>query len=132
MEHFLFSKQSVKAGLLSALVCPGAGNIALKSYVRGVIYVGLSLLCLALFLNASFPILSGLISELSQSGNIVSVRELMDSIKNQLFRDRDVIKIAIGSLVLWLIALFDAIFVGHYQDTKLHELQTRAASAKQA
>jgi len=54
MEFFM--GQTIKAVLLSALVFPGAGHLAVKKPVRGLVLLGISLFCAYLILSTVFSI----------------------------------------------------------------------------
>lgn len=114
-------KKMTKGALLSALVCPGAGHLALDSDRRGWIYLILTLLCFALLLATIVPVAISISTDLTNGtlplGNLLAIRAEFYERLAELGGKKMFYSTATLVLV-WIIALVDVIQVGRALDRK--------------
>ena len=103
----------IKAALLSALVFPGAGHIFLKEKFRGILFAGISLVCLYLLVT---EILKGAmqIAEKIQRGEIApNVAEITELAFRQAGAQPDS-NVSALLIVCWLASILDAYRLGRH------------------
>ena len=113
-------KQSLKGGLLSALVFPGLGHLVLKSALRGWIYILLTLLCFGLLVSIIIPIVTSTVNEVT-SGTLPADPNQLNRIVHEKMADSDGLRgtvALVGFVGIWLVALIDVILLGRRQDAQ--------------
>ena len=111
--------KSVKATLLSALVCPGAGHFALKLYVRGLIFMLPFLSGVYVLLTGIMDILLPLRDKIAEQAGMMAPEEL-ESLINQalvtISEEMGLLYAGIG--LIWLLALADAYWQSRKAETR--------------
>ena len=117
---------AAKGGALSGLVFPGAGQIALKYYIRGI---GFILITLAGLILMGIPVVQTLIAVLDQLGTLQDGDEL-----ERIVNTMDLVRIGLSSPALlwgiiiltasWIAATADAYLLGKRMDQKNDENNT--------
>jgi hypothetical protein len=109
---------AVKGALLSALVFPGVGQIALKRYLRGVAFVLATLVCLAVMVAIAAREAGRILATMGSQGGVIdpaalsrAIAEATSGSGNRLF---DLLSVAI--VLCWIVAALDAYRVGKQQD----------------
>jgi hypothetical protein len=105
-----------KAILLSALIYPGAGQIFLKRYHTGVVFITISTIGLFFVLKNTFKIAFDIIEKVQNGGekpDLSSLLSLVSQHDTQLLNN--VITIMI---VTWLVSIIHAYFIG--KSTRKH------------
>jgi len=111
-------KQSSKAALLSAFICPGAGHVYLKKYIPGAVIIGVA--AYALYILLSIAVSSALeISDKLVSGqitpDIMVIRELVS--QQQTEAEQQQASIATTALlIVWIIGILDSYRLGRARD----------------
>lgn len=96
--------------LLSALVFPGAGQLYLKRYLRGIILVVLSLTCLWIIADRVLQQASSVLAQLASEGGAVDAGRLTDLVA-QTSSGSDGLAVTTATLALagcWVIGVVDA------------------------
>jgi len=111
-------KQTTKGALLSALILPGAGHLALRSKARGWILISLSVACLVYIFALLIPIVTGIVSEITRGGTSVDPADLNRMVKGRLMGGgASAAGYAVWALiVIWVVALIDVIRLGRKRD----------------
>ena len=111
--------KSVKATLLSALVCPGAGHFSLKLYARGLIFMLPFLTGVYYLLQSAMEKANAVLAMLEQSGVMLDETELTQIIETAGKVDADrftLLYTAIG--LIWLLAMADAYWQSRKTETR--------------
>jgi Mn2+/Fe2+ NRAMP family transporter len=110
--------RSTKAVLLSALVLPGAGQLYLNQFTRGIALIALSLVCLGVIVSRAIGQASAVLTNLELDGGTSDASQI-SSLVNQASNGSDSSAVTLASLVLaagWLAGIVDAYRVGRQQD----------------
>ena len=106
--------QSVKAALLSALVFPGVGQIAIGHKKRGWSIVGFVVVLLYLIFSEAMKIAYTIVEEMQKSGVPVNAEEISRATSGMVgFSDNLFLNISLIILIMiWFVAIIDAYWVG--------------------
>lgn len=108
--------KSVKATLLSALLCPGAGHFSLKLYWRGLVFMLPFLVGAYYLMQSAVAKANAIMAMLEQSGVIIDEQELTRMIETAGQVDADKFALLYTLLgLIWLLAMADA----YWQSRKL-------------
>jgi TM2 domain-containing membrane protein YozV len=113
--------QSIKAALLSALVFPGVGQIAIGHKKRGWLVVGFVVVLLYLIFSEAMKIAYTIVEEIQKSGAPINAAEISKATSEMVgFSDNMFLNISLIILILtWLASIIDAYWVGKKINTKL-------------
>jgi len=106
--------RSTNAVLLSALVLPGAGQLYLKHFGRGIALIGVSLACLWVLVGRAMQLASTVLEQLASEGSTIDagqISELLDRASNSPGSSFA----TVATLVLagcWLVGIVDAYRLG--------------------
>ena len=109
--------RSTNAVLLSALVLPGAGQLYLKHYPRGIALMVSSLACLGVLAGRAVQQASIVLDKLAAEGDAVDPGRLADLVA-QASNSPGSLAVTVASLVLlgcWVIGIVDAYRLGKGQ-----------------
>lgn len=102
--------RSTTAVLLSALVLPGAGQLYLKRYWRGLGLIGVSLVCLGSIVMRTLQHASAIILQVESEGNAldaVRLAELIDQTQSPAGSSSYTVS-ALVLAVCWVVGIIDA------------------------
>ncbi|MDH4054311.1 MAG: hypothetical protein OEV58_02865 [Gammaproteobacteria bacterium] len=117
-------KKSTKAALLSSLIFPGIGHLALKSYLRGLGLMSLSLIAFAYVVNVAYQ-RATLIVDRMYSGDIALDTGAIAAAAADAGVGTDNLAEKFFLLVLagcWVIGIVDSYRLGAAQDKQGHDL----------
>ena len=103
--------RSTTAVVLSALVLPGAGQLYLKHYWRGIVLIGVSLICLWFIVERAMQQASAVLVKLESEGGALDAGQLSDLISQTSNSSGS----SAATLVLagcWLFGIVDAYRLG--------------------
>lgn len=101
--------KSTKAILLSAFIYPGAGQIFLRHYISGIIYIGISTIGLYFIIENALGIASKIVDQI-QSGTAPPDFMILLSLVSQ--HDTQLLNNAfIVIIVTWLISIIHVYFL---------------------
>lgn len=109
--------RSTTAVVLSALVLPGAGQLYLKHYRRGMAWVAVSLVCLWVIVGRVSQQASAVLEKLESGGGTLDANQLSDMIA-QTSSHSGSSAATIATWVLagaWLLGIIDAYRLGKNQ-----------------
>lgn len=107
--------RSMKGALLSALLFPGAGQLWLRCYLRGVFLVLSVSACLLLVVKRAGQQALSIVERLEAEGGAVDLAAVVKSASH--VPDDPVSKAASAILLLlWVIAIVDAFLAGRKKD----------------
>lgn len=112
--------RSTNAVLLSALVLPGAGQIYLKRYRRGIALIAISLACLWVFVDSTMQQAAAVLQNLESGGGALDVGQLSD-LANQTASGSGSTVATVATFVLvgcWLVGIIDAYRLGKNENLK--------------
>jgi hypothetical protein len=112
--------RSTNAVLLSALVLPGAGQIYLKRYRRGIALIANSLACLWVFVDSAMQQAAAVLQNLESGGGALDVGQLSD-LANQTASGSGSTVATVATFVLvgcWLVGIIDAYRLGKNENLK--------------
>jgi len=116
-------KKSTKAALLSGLVFPGVGHLVLKSYVRGLALMSLSLIAFSYLVNVAWE-RATLIVDRMYSGDIsldagaIAAAAADSSAGASSLAENFSLLVLVGC---WLIGIIDSYRLGAAQDKQEHD-----------
>lgn len=101
--------KSVKATLLSALVCPGSGHFSLKLYWRGLVFMLPFLSGVYVLLTGVMEILAPIQERIQAYGEMMGPEELEILITQAVVNIADEMRLLYTGLgLIWLLAMADA------------------------
>lgn len=108
-------KRGLISALLSGLVCPGAGQLYNRQYVKGAVMVAAALSLVGAAVYRTWE-------EMLRYASAVMPGEILDSAGPMVQKIAETNKpfynkIAVISLVLWLYGIVDAYIIGKKRDT---------------
>jgi len=112
--------RSINAMLLSALVVPGAGQLYLKHYGRGFIFIGVSLACLWILMDRAMQLASTVLDQISAQGGAIDpaqITELVAQASNASGSPLATIA-SVGLAGCWLVGIVDAYRLGRAESTQ--------------
>ena len=112
--------RTTNAVLLSALVLPGAGQVYLKHYRRGIALIVVSLACLWVFVDSAMQQASAVLEKLESDGGVVDAGQLSD-LANQAASGSGSTVATVATFVLagcWLVGIVDAYRLGKNESLK--------------
>jgi hypothetical protein len=111
-------KKSLKGALLSGLVFPGIGQIALKQNTRGMTLICIILVSLGVMIAKGTQIALGVLQEIESKGGILDMQTI-SSVSESAVSASDSY-IMHGSILLiifcWIFGMIDAYRIGKKQD----------------
>lgn len=97
-------KPSLKAAFLSGLIFPGAGQLYLKHYIKGIIFILIAGISLFIILSAVFSVSLSIVEELQMSEtkaiNISAIAQKIMDVLNQ----QHIINAKIAAMLCWIIS----------------------------
>jgi TM2 domain-containing membrane protein YozV len=110
-------KKSLKGALLSGLICPGAGQLWLKKYLRGLILIlAVSASMAVVVMKATRQALT-ILEKIESEGGAMDLVAIMNSAGKASASSDTVSMSAFVVLTLcWIIGIVDAYLVGRKQD----------------
>ena len=111
-------KKSVKAALLSGLIFPGIGQIALREYVRGSGLLVLSLSALSIVVASAYQQAVLIVDRIASGDVPIDAGTLAQTVSNSANAADNFVDSAasIVLVVCWLAGIFDAYRLGATQD----------------
>ena len=111
---------SLKGALWSALVLPGLGQLLLKRYISGVVFVLISITALVVILLKVFNIASSITNQILQTSAQLDMPAVIGAIsQSTMISDTHTMNIAfVIFLVTWLVSTLDAYRIGDQLDKK--------------
>ena len=112
--------QSTTAVVLSALVLPGAGQIYLKRYQRGIALIGVSLVCLWFIVVQAMQQASAVLVQLESEGGVLDASQITDLV-SQTSSGSGSAAVTVATVVLavcWVAGIVDAYRLGNKKDAK--------------
>lgn len=113
-------KLSLKAALLSSVIIPGAGHWLLRRYTFAGIYTGLAVLALVVVMSYVFTATQSLSEQIAHGDIPPEFSVILEHLGN-IFTDRpSYVTYAYYSLIIvWLIAVVHAFYLGRKQEKRL-------------
>jgi preprotein translocase subunit SecF len=111
--------KALKGALLCALVFPGLGQLALKSYARGVAFVAVTLACLAAIVGEAVQQAQIVLDRIRARGGAVDV-DTISRAANEAVTGMDNRIVHAASLLLvvcWALSIVDGYRIGRKADT---------------
>jgi hypothetical protein len=108
--------RSTNAVLLSALVLPGAGQIYLKHYRRGIVLVAISLVCLWVIVEKTLQQAASVIERLTTEGGVPDAGQIADLVTQT--SNGSVTLAGVVLAACWLVGIVDAYRLGRKQDER--------------
>jgi TM2 domain-containing membrane protein YozV len=121
--------RAVKGALLSGAIFPGAGQLWLKCYLRGIALIVLTSACLAVIARSAGQQAFRLLEKMEAEGGAVDMMAMLKSAGNP---PDDLLASSASTLlvVCWLLGMIDAYLAGRKRDlaeqTKDREQERRA------
>lgn len=109
--------RSTNAVLLSALVLPGAGQIYLKRYRRGIVLIAISLACLWAFVDSAMQQAAAVLQNLESGGGALDAGQLSD-MANQTVSGPGSTAATLVLVGSWLVGIVDAYRLGKNEAIK--------------
>ena len=106
--------RSTNAVLLSALVLPGAGQLYLKHFGRGIALAGVSLACLWVLVDRAMQLASTVIEQVASEGSTIDAGQITELLA-RASNDPGSSLATVATLVLagcWLVGIVDAYRLG--------------------
>ena len=119
LNKTLFMKKSIKAALLSAFLCPGAGHIYLKKYLFGSILILVAFTTLFVITSKAVEKAS-VISEQIAKGEIPYDMEVIRDLISKSQSPEEIQQINTMTLIFifaWFVGIFDSYRVARSQET---------------
>lgn len=111
-------KSSTKGALLSGLVFPGSGQIALKCYKRGVVLMLTALLCLSVIVIKAIEQAFSILDKINLNGGAVDINEITHA-ATQVSTSSDSLAsnlIFLLIIICWVYSIVDAYSIGKEMD----------------
>jgi hypothetical protein len=111
-------KKSLKGALLSGLVLPGVGQIALKQKARGITLICIILASLGVIIAEGTRIALGVLEKIENQGGVLDIQTI-SSISENAVKTADSYIMHGGILLLilcWIFGIIDAYSIGKKLD----------------
>jgi hypothetical protein len=107
-------KPAYKGALLSAFVCPGAGQIFFKRYVRGVIMIMIVIICLGIIIHEAVNAYLAILYEMAANGEIITLETITRLVFGKSFLSliNPPVYFWVMFLGCWFFSIMDAYFIG--------------------
>ena len=114
-------KHSIKAALLSGLVFPGTGQIALKHYTRGIALILTTSVCVFYIVKQAVNQAFSILDRLNQSGSL-DMNAISQAASQASGTSGSVMVNIVYILITgcWLFGIIDAYAIGKEMDSKLN------------
>lgn len=114
-------KYSIKGALLSGLVFPGSGQIALKRYQRGIVLMLTVFASLSVIVMKAVEQAFSILDRIDIEGGAVDMNAITDAATQASSGTGDLVfNIAVLLVVAcWVFAIIDAYIIGKEMDAKL-------------
>ena len=114
-------KNSVKGALYSGLVFPGAGQVVLKQYRRGVALIVLTAACMAAVIRKALQEAFAVLDMLESGGRAADMGAISDAANSAVTSsDSHLIQILLFLILLcWIFGIVDAYRTGRHIDSKI-------------
>lgn len=112
--------KSTKAFMLSALVFPGIGHFYLKKQFRGVIFTGISTVCLYFLLVTTVNLAQDVSDKILKGEIAMDIVEISAAIV-KLLEDSAIHQLNLATFVLfgcWFVSMADSYRLGRLEDQK--------------
>ena len=118
-------RRSTTAVVLSALVLPGAGQLYLKHTRRGLVFIGVSLVCLWLILVQAIQQASVVLVQLQSQGGALDVADIAGLLgQSQGSVESSAASVAVWVLfVCWVASIVDAHRLGKREASRAEPLR---------
>ncbi len=113
-------KNSVKGALLSALIFPGVGHLALKRYPRGIAFILTSTIAMIIIVAEAVKTAFAILEKIDTSGEQIT-REVIVAATNQAIIPPGSFTLNAGLIFLslcWIIGVIDAYRIGKSIDSQ--------------
>lgn len=111
--------KSLKATLLSALVCPGVGHFSLKLYVRGLIFMLPFLSGVYMLVTGIMDILLPLRDKIVEQAGLMSPAEIENLITQAVVTISEEMRLLYAAIgLIWLLAMADAYWQSRKAETR--------------
>lgn len=117
-------KRSSRAALLSGLIFPGIGHLALKRYLRASILIVLTLAALKVIVTSTYQRALTVVDRINQGDIPVDSRALEEMVANSAGSGAGSLIENVAVIVLvacWLVGIIDAYRLGAAQEKKMSE-----------
>lgn len=108
-------KKSLKGALLSGLVFPGAGQLWLKYYLRGIALIVVVSACLAVIVAKASQQAFAILEKMESEGGAVDMVAMLKS-ASSVHNDSITTPVSAVLLLCWIIGMVDAYIMGRKQD----------------
>ena len=109
---------AIKAALLSGLILPGLGQIALKHYIRGGVIIIAVLLSTTVFVVKAAERALAILEKIALEGGVISTDAILNATKqasaNSGNSTLNLLFLLIG--VCWIVGTVDAYIIGRKKD----------------
>jgi len=113
-------KASLKGALLSGLVFPGMGQIALKRYKRGIALILATMIGMIAMIAKGVQIALGTLDKLAADGGVIDMNTMTAATRAVTASDSLILNGAFFLIVTcWIFGIIDAYFIGRKKDNKL-------------
>lgn len=111
-------KASLKGALLSGLVFPGAGQIALKHYKRGIALIYAVMAGMAAMIVKGVQMALAILDKLAASGGVIDVPAITAAATRAITASDSLILNGAFFLIVicWVFGIIDAYFIGKKMD----------------
>lgn len=110
-------KHSLKAALLSALIFPGMGHVALKRYGRGAVLMLTVLVSLSVVVVNAVQQAFAILEKIESEGGIISLRTIQDAATQASTTSGVMLNLLSLFIVLcWIVGVVDAYRIGKKRD----------------
>ena len=106
---------ALKALLLSALICPGAGHLYLKSYPKAITFLMVVIGSLGIMVRQALISAQRIIENLQVQDGVLDIHHMISLVENNIqHSDNQLVMAASYCLVIsWLVAAIDAYRLGN-------------------
>jgi hypothetical protein len=107
-------KNSTKAALLSALVCPGLGQLKLRRYGRGIVFILVFLASLFIIVRDAVRQAFVILEKIDSSDMQVDIHSIMNvASQSMTTSETTLLRISSAALVVtWIVSIVDAVLSG--------------------
>ncbi len=113
-------KNSTKAALLSAFVCPGLGQFKLRRYGRGIVFILVVLASLYVIVRTAVRQALVVLQKIDSSDMPVDIHSIMNVASQSMSpSETSLLRISSALLVVtWVAAIMDAVMAGRNEGGK--------------
>ncbi|RFP19042.1 MULTISPECIES: DUF6677 family protein [unclassified Duganella] len=108
-------KASIKAALISALLFPGLGHLALRRGIRGLLFIVPTLLAAGYLLRATLALVDTLITELNSGKLPLDPLLILERVHSSGIDNPATNGAALVCFVCWIGSVADALWLGRHR-----------------